>query len=62
MRSAGNTTKKATALIAVFGINRDKKFKKKNSHKDKESKQKKFCLQKCCTNYVAKHFHRPKLV
>jgi hypothetical protein len=53
----GTTAKKAISLIAGFGINRNRKLKKKNNHKeDKQSKQKKSCLKKGCTNYVAKHF------
>ena len=58
---AVNTTMKARSLIAGFGINRDKKLQKRNNHKeDKQSKQKKRCLKKGCTNYVAKHFHKYK--
>jgi len=52
---------KARSLIAGFGIYRDKKLQKRNNDKeDKQSKQKKRCLKKGCTNYVAKHFHKYK--
>jgi hypothetical protein len=52
--NAGDTKKKATALLAGHGISRPA-FKPRNN---KKGKQKKRCATKDCKNFVKVHFHK----